>query len=503
MAKKQASKKPSQASKVQKPLKKEKKAAATDVKAAAKQKAAELKLKAKAKADAAKAALAEKKAAAKAKGEAKKAAGAEKKAKAKAKADAKKQARAEKQAAVKAKADAKRLAREAKANAKATAVQVKAEARAAKVAAKAARLPVPTPSAPTGRSSAAFLGPTPDKPLPRGSKLPPVIEALTKREMEQVLTVGNRGVQGEGSLKGRLIVHGGFPYLEVIGRDKRELLFLLQGPDQEVLPAYSDHKVSISGQIRRTNNHGGVVDVRKYSAKKPEVEVVAPEPVAAADKLRYLSPGEVEQLSSAGMGAGMKGFAAIRGTLEMAGEDFFLVVSAGGTRQQVSFLLEGKNAKGLKRNVGNTLHVTGVVEKTAGWGGTIQVETCEPRIAEHRPVARDAMDVLEVSGSGSHGNGEVKLNHGLSVRLPEKAGYIWAVEPTIAKRVGLREANFEPKSGGGAYREFFFTPRNPGPHEIEFFLAKAFNPMQVSKSYKFSLNVKSPEMPVPSLGDIP
>ena len=64
---------------------------------------------------------------------------------------------------------------------------------------------------------------------------------MVKREMEQVLTVGlGRGVLGEGSLKGRLVVHANFPYLEVIGRDKRELYFLLQGPDQEVLPAYVD-----------------------------------------------------------------------------------------------------------------------------------------------------------------------------------------------------------------------------------------------------------------------
>lgn len=356
-------------------------------------------------------------------------------------------------------------------------------------------LPVPSPSVPPPRrDGSVFLGPMPDKQLPRGTKVPAVGEALTKREMEQVLTVGfGRGVGGEGSLKGRLFVHLGFPYLEVIGRDKRELVFLLQGPDQEVLPAYADHKVSVSGLIRRTNNHGGIVDVRKYSAKKPEVEVPVVEEVEAQDKLRFLSPGEVEQISSPGMGAGMKGFAAIRGTLEMTGEDFFLVVSNGGTRQQVSFVLEGKNARNLKRNVGHTLHVTGVVEKTSGWGGNIQVETCEPRISEHRPVSRDQIDVVELEVSGSQGAGEVKMNGGLSIRFPERAGYTWAVEPTTAKRIGLREANFELKSGGGATREFFFTPRNPGQHEVEFFLAKAFNPMQVSKTYKLQLNVKSIE----------
>lgn len=349
-------------------------------------------------------------------------------------------------------------------------------------------IPAPTLSAPTRREG-AFLGPMPDKPLPRASKLPGLGEQLTKREMEQLLTVGlGRGVLGEGSLKGRLIVHANFPYLEVIGRDKRELYFLLQGPDQEVLPAYLDHKVSVSGFIRRTNNYGGIVDVRKYSAKKPEVE---PEPVTAPqDKLRFLSPGDVEQVCSAGMGSGMKGYASVRGVLEMTGDDFFLVVSNAGTRQQVSFLLEGKGAKGLRKHVGQQLHCTGVVEKSSGWGGRIICESCEPRPNEYRALSRDNMEVVEIEGSGQGGKTEVKLNTGLSVRLPERAGYTWAVEPTTAKRIGLREANFELKHGGGATREFFFTPRNPGDHEVEFFLAKAFNPAQVSKTYKLALHVK-------------
>ncbi len=244
-------------------------------------------------------------------------------------------------------------------------------------------IPAPMFSAP--RKEGAFLGPQPDKPLPRASKLPPMGEPLTKREMEQLLTVGlGRGVLGEGSLKGRLFIHGNFPYLEVIGRDKRELVFLLQGPDQEVLPAYVDHKVSVSGFIRRTNNAGGIVDVRKYSAKKPDSEVEPVPVVSPEDKLRYLSPGEVEQVGSAGMGAGMKGYAAMRGTLEMTGDDFFLVVSNGGRRQQVSFTLEGKAAKGLRKYVGHLLFTTGVIEKTSGWGGRIVCERCEPRTNEFR-----------------------------------------------------------------------------------------------------------------------
>lgn len=357
----------------------------------------------------------------------------------------------------------------------------------------AKKVPEPAISAP--RRDGVFLGPLPDKPLPRASKLPPPLEPLTKREMEQVLSVGTgRGVQGEGSLKGRMFVHLGFPYLEVIGRDKRELFFLLQGPDQEVLPAYVDHKVSVNGLIRRTNNHGGIVEVRKYSAKKPELEVteVATEPEV---KLKFLSPGETEQVCNAGMGAGMKGFASMRGTLEMTGEDFFLVVSNGGTRQQVSFLLQGKNAKGIKKHVGGTMYVTGVVEKTSGWGGMVQVETCEPRPLDVRPVMRDGMELKAVDARGEKGAVEVKLNSGLSVRLPERAGYTWAVEPTLAKRVSLREANFELKPGGPAMREFFFTPRNPGVHEVDFFLAKAFNPTQVQKSYKLTVTVKPGEMP--------
>ncbi len=355
------------------------------------------------------------------------------------------------------------------------------------------KVPEPAMSAP--RRDGVFLGPLPDKQLPRASKLPPPVEPLTKREMEQILSVGTgRGVQGEGSLKGRMFVHLGFPYLEVIGRDKRELFFLLQGPDQEVLPAYVDHKVSVNGLIRRTNNHGGIVEVRKYSAKKPELEVTEV-PVEPEIKLKYLSPGETEQVCNAGMGAGMKGFASMRGTLEMTGEDFFLVVSNGGTRQQVSFLLQGKNAKGIKKHVGGTMYLTGVVEKTSGWGGNVMVETCEPRPLDVRPVMRDGMELKNVDARGEKGAIEVRLNSGLSVRLPERAGYTWAVEPTLAKRVSLREANFELRPGGAAMREFFFTPRNPGVHDVDFFLAKVFNPTQVQKTYKLTVTVKPGEGP--------
>ncbi|MBK7858741.1 MAG: protease inhibitor I42 family protein [Archangiaceae bacterium] len=404
----------------------------------------------------------------------------------------KKQAAAKAAAKPKSDAKAKAKVKQIAAPKKSPPKKVEAKEKGKKAKGKDA-IPAPTLSAPTRREG-AFLGPMPDKPLPRASKLPGLGEPLTKREMEQLLTVGTgRGVMGEGSLKGRLIVHANFPYLEVIGRDKRELYFLLQGPDQEVLPAYVDHKVSVSGFIHRTNNHGGMVEVRKYSAKKPDAEVEIEPPTPPEDKLRYLSPGDVEQVSSAGMGSGMKGYASLRGTLEMTGEDFFLVVSNAGTRQQVSFLLEGKGAKGLRKNVGHVLHVTGVVEKSSGWGGKIICETCEPRPTEFKAVSRDNMDVVEIEGSGQGGKTEVKQNNGLSVRLPERAGYTWAVEPTTAKRVGLREANFELKSSG-ATREFFFTPRNPGDHEVEFFLAKAFNPAQVTKTYKLALHVKGLEL---------
>src|SRR5581483_11052875 len=58
---------------------------------------------------------------------------------------------------------------------------------------------VPTPQFSAPRKEGAFLGPMPDKPMPRASKLPGQGEPLTKREMEQLLTVGlGRGVQGEG-----------------------------------------------------------------------------------------------------------------------------------------------------------------------------------------------------------------------------------------------------------------------------------------------------------------
>jgi hypothetical protein len=345
-----------------------------------------------------------------------------------------------------------------------------------------------------GSKSSVPAAPAVERPRPRATKLPPPGEPLTKRELEQILTVGEgRGVMGEGSLKGRLVLQGELPALVVIGRDKRELTFTLQGPDQEVLPAYVNHKVSVSGLIRKMTNNGGTVDVRKYSAKKPEVEAAEAAAATAADnepKLRFLSPGEVSMATAAGMGSGIKGFAAIRGNLEMMGEDFVLVVAHGGTRQQVSFRLEGKGAKGLRKHLGQTLQVTGVVDKSAGWGGTIDVENVEPRPSEFRAISRDEMEIVHVEGEVPT-SVDVKLNHGLTVRLQEQPGSTWAIEPTVAKRVGLREARFEPgTSGGPATREFFFTPRNPGNTEVEFFLAKAFSPGQVERSFKINVTVK-------------
>lgn len=354
-----------------------------------------------------------------------------------------------------------------------------------------AKAPPPQPVAPAEAKARlrdpTFLGPVPDKPLPRAGKLPPQGEPLTKREMEQLLTAGQgRGVEGEGSLKGRLVVRDAFPYLHVVGRDKRELWFLLQGPDQEVLPAYVEHKVSVTGLIKKSTNYGGTVDVRKYSAKRTDEAPVVERP---EEKLKYLSPGEVEQLCAAGMGAGMKGFCTLRGSLEMTGDDYFLVLSNAGTRQQVSFVLKGAGVKGLRKHVGQMIQVSGVAAKASGWGGTVEVESCEPRPSEHKAVSRDAMEVARVEASGQGAVAEVKANQGLTVRLQERAGHTWAIEPTVAKRVGLREANFE-MTRAPATREFFFTPRNPGVFEVEFFLAKALTPGQVSKTFKLALTVK-------------
>ena len=252
-----------------------------------------------------------------------------------------------------------------------------------------------------------------------------------------------------------------------------------------------DHKVSVVGLIRKTTNHSGVIDVRKYSAKKPDSEVVEASPVETEARLRYLSPGEVSMVTAAGMGAGIKGFAGVRGNLEMMGEEYILVVSNGGTRQQVSFIIEGKAAgKSLRKHVGHTLQVQGVVDKTSGWGGRIAAENIEPRPAETRAVSRDEMELVHIEGEVPT-SVDVRLNHGLTVRLPEHPGFTWAIEPTVAKRVGLREANFEPApEDGPGTREFFFTPRNPGSFEMEFFLAKALSPGLVDRSFKINVTVK-------------
>jgi hypothetical protein len=175
----------------------------------------------------------------------------------------------------------------------------------------------------------------------------------------------------------------------------------------------------------------------------------------------------------------------------MTGDEFFLVVSNAGTRQQVSFLLQGRGAKGLRKHVGQTLQVTGIVEKSSGWGGTVQVEIFEPRLTDHRAISRENLEIVQVDGPTDLGETvEAKLNQGLAVRLPERPGFTWAIEPTTAKRMGLREANYEPANDGPARREFFFTPRNPGAFEIDFFLAKAFNPAQVSKTFKLGVVVR-------------
>ncbi|MGV3621587.1 MAG: protease inhibitor I42 family protein [Archangium sp.] len=356
-------------------------------------------------------------------------------------------------------------------------------------------IPSPAMSAPPRRAD-GWLGPLPDKQLPRATKLPAEANLLTKREMEQALTVGERGVIGEGSMKGKLVLYQGFPYLEVIGRDKRELYFILQGPDQEVLPAYADHKVSVAGLIKRFHNHGGSIDVRKYSAKKPEAEVEATPEVPEAEKLRLLSPGEVATIGNPGMSVGVKGFATLRGRLEMNAEEYYLVVSNPGTRQQVAFTLEGKASKGLKKFIGEIVVATGVIEKSTGWGGRIVCELCEPRAPEFPPVSRDSIEVetVEASGTGAQREVTVKLNHGLSVKLSEKQGHVWAIEPQTAKRVSLREVNVEHPSSGSPVREFFFTPRNPGVQEIEFFLGKVHNPMQVARTFKVVAQVKAPEV---------
>lgn len=390
---------------------------------------------------------------------------------------------------------AKKAAKPARKAGRSEAPAPKAGAAAAKsVSAGKGAIPAPVMSAPVRRAD-GWLGPMPDKPLPRSTKLPAEANLLTKREMEQALTVGERGVVGEGSMKGKLILYQGFPYLEVIGRDKRELWFLLQGPDQEVLPAYVDHKVSVSGLIKRYHNYGGSIDVRKYSAKKPELEAAPEAEVPDAEKLRLLSPGEVATIANPGMSVGLKGFATLRGKLEMNADEYYLVVSNPGTRQQVAFTLMGKVVKGLKKYIGEIVVATGVVEKATGWGGSIECESCEPRAPEFPPVARETIEVveLEASGTGAPKEVEVKLNHGLSVRLSEKQGHVWAIEPQTAKRVSLREVNVEHPSSGSPVREFFFTPRNPGTHEIEFFLGKVHNPMQVARTFKVIAHVKAPE----------
>ena len=66
----------------------------------------------------------------------------------------------------------------------------------------------------------------------------------------------------------------------------------------------------------------------------------------------------------------MRGFATLRGSLEMTGDAYVLVVSNGGTRQQVSFLFEGKLAKSMRKSIGHQVQISGVLDKTSRVGRT-------------------------------------------------------------------------------------------------------------------------------------
>ena len=81
------------------------------------------------------------------------------------------------------------------------------------------------------------------------------------------------------------------------------------------------------------------------------------------------------------------------------------------------------------------------------------------------------------------------MNHGLTVRLAERAGFIWAIETTVQSAWGSASQLRAPVSGP-ATREFFFTPRNLGTFDVEFFLAKAFSPAHVHKTHVLGLTVK-------------
>jgi len=337
---------------------------------------------------------------------------------------------------------------------------------------------------------AMFFGPLPDKPSPKLSELPSLMTALTRREMEQVLTVGSgRGVAGEGSMKGKLLLHMGFPYLEVMGRDRRELYFLLQGPDQEVFPAYAQHRVSVSGLIRKTHNYGGTIDVRKYSAKSTEVELVLA-PVVVEPKLQFLSPGELQQIATPGMGAGMRGFASIRGVVELSGESYNLILGGQGTWQQVSFRLEGVLLEGLRPHIGQTLQVTGVVEKETGWSGRVLAESHELRAPTLRALSREGLDVYTIAPTEAS-SVVLEGRQALLVCLEEVPRYVWTVDIAVAKRLGLREVVSRPKSEQGieVQKEFFFLPRMPGIFELDFFLSKIVSPQQFDRSFRLHVTI--------------
>ncbi len=208
------------------------------------------------------------------------------------------------------------------------------------------------------------------------------------------------------------------------------------------------------------------------------------------EKLRFLSPGEVEQIASPGMGAGMNGFASVRGSLEMSGEDFILVVSNAGTRQQVTFRLGGKNAQGLPQ----AHRPDGPGDRGGGQGVRLGRNASRSRASSRgRPRCADSRDNLEVgraSRARTRPSGRREAQPGAG-RAPPRARRLPLgdrAHDVQADRTPRGE--LQPCTPGPRTREFFFTPRNPGPTTWTSSWPRCTRPAQVLRTYKLVVNVR-------------
>ena len=320
---------------------------------------------------------------------------------------------------------------------------------------------------------------------------PRVGEPLTKREMEQLLTAGEgRGVVGEGSLKGRLVVKDGCRTCMVVGRDKRELIFLLQGPDQEVSRRTWTTRSPSAGSSGRRTNYGGTVDVRKYSAKKPEAEAPPPRRRRGGEAALPVPGRGRAGDRNAGMGAGMQG---LRLAARQPGDDRRGLLPRRLQRRHPAAGLLPPRGQGRQ----GAAQVRGPAAARHRRGG--EVLRLGRQASRWRTSSRGPPSAARIS----------RERHGDRPRGGRGGPRRWRSGSTTASPCGCRSSRAtpgpssppppsawacarrtsSPASERPGTREFFFTPRNPGPRG-GVLPRQGLHSGQVERSFKLTVTVK-------------